>query len=144
MNTVIYLSGSIANLSENQARGWRDEVKRKYPYYEYRDPARRIYDEHHTDDKEIVIGDKIDMDQSDVFLVNLTQYSAGTIMEIYHGFINNKMVLVVNSMNMADSQISPWIRYHATKIFPSIDTAMDYLSQYNNLILDDTVRALSN
>lgn len=134
---IIYLSGSIASLTETEARGWRNAIKDEFPQYEYRDPARRIYNDEHADDKEIVIGDKIDMDQSDVFLVNLTQYSAGTVMEIYHGYINNKMVVVVNNMGIPDSHVSPWVSYHATIVVPSLYKGMSYIGDYYGLIQSD-------
>lgn len=58
--------------------------------------------------------------RSDVVLVNYDKPSVGTSMEVYHAWLKHVPVIVVCREGMV---ISPWLRYHSTKIVHSFDEA---------------------
>lgn len=122
----VYLAGSIAGKSGEQATGWR-ELAAQYFYdhnIEVRDPMRskpelRIIDMIAVDgrsyadwgpfytSKGILVRDFNDVKQSDVILVNLlgaTRLSLGTTMEIAWAFALQKpIVCVMESNNIHDN-----------------------------------------
>ena len=124
MKPLIYLSGTIDNITVDEACGWRNQIKKDYPQYQYHDPTIRIYHGAHGDTKEIVEPDKREILESDIMLVYLTHYSAGTLMEIMYAYEHKKPVVLVDATNK--KFLSSWIRYHA-KIFLSLDDAMSYI-----------------
>lgn len=112
----VYLGGPINGCTDEEAHGWRDAVK---PILEgaghtWLDPMSRDY--RGVEDvafREIVEGDKRDIAECDVLLMNCPRPSYGTAMEILYGADRGKEVVVVFPEGAI---ISPWIRYHATEI----------------------------
>jgi nucleoside 2-deoxyribosyltransferase len=72
--------------------------------------------------REIVDLDKLDVRQCDLILANCPKPSVGTSMEILLAWQLGKPVVVV-----AKEPISPWLRYHATKICSSMSEAVDWI-----------------
>lgn len=122
-----YLSGSMAKTTKSEMTDWRNHIKTTWPQFRYHDPVRRLWDEDEPEyDKLLVELDKFDISSSDILLAYVFKYSAGTMMEIMYAHSLGKMVLVVNKLG---HPISPWVRYHSTKVFADIKDAMDFVER---------------
>ncbi len=121
----IYLCGPINGCTDEECKDWREEMKRAFPDRQLIDPMRRDY--RGREDEcvaELVELDKIDVLMSDVILVNYDKPSVGTSMEVIYAWMHQKYILVVAR---PDAIISPWLRYHSTKIVYSFKQAIDVL-----------------
>lgn len=121
----VYLCGPINGCTDSECKDWREFAKENLG--ETLDPMRRDY--RGREDQcveEIVEGDKEDIDQCGVVLVNYDKPSVGTSMEILYAWERGIRVIVVASQ---DSRISPWLRYHSTEIVHSFKAAFDLLSK---------------
>jgi hypothetical protein len=72
--------------------------------------------------------DKIDIEMSDVLLVNYTKISAGTSMEILLAWQKDKRVVIVAPEGM---KLSPWVFYHSHKIVHTMKEAYDDIVSFN-------------
>ena len=121
----IYLCGPINGCTDEECNDWRQMVSRVFS--EKIDPMRRDYRGKELESvNEIVQLDKIDVDKCDIVLANCPKPSVGTSMEILYAWERNKPVLVVVPK---DGPISPWLRYHSTKILHSFDEAVNWIKQ---------------
>lgn len=121
----VYLCGPINGMSDAEANDWRTEAKKRLP--DTLDPMRRDYRGKEAESyREIVELDKIDVERSDVLLVLFGKPSVGTSMEIYHAWLHRVPVVVVCQ---AATVISPWMRYHSTKIVHSFEDAYLWIEQ---------------
>ena len=68
---------------------------------------------------QIVERDKRDIVTCDTILAKCDQPSWGTAMEIMFAWSLHKQIIVVTS------SMSPWIRYHADYVFPTLDEAIN-------------------
>lgn len=119
----VYLCGPINGCTDAECKDWRELAKRLLP--DTLDPMRRDY--RGREDEciaEIVEGDKADIDQCSALLVNYDKPSVGTSMEILYAWERKIQVVVVASK---EARISPWLRYHATKIVHSFMEALELL-----------------
>ena len=122
MNTV-YLCGPINGCTDEECKDWRETVKARLP--NTLDPMRRDYRGKEADSyREIVELDKRDVEASDVILVNYDKPSVGTSMEVLWAWLKETPVIVVCRPG---TTISPWLRYHSTKIVHSFDAAVDWI-----------------
>jgi nucleoside 2-deoxyribosyltransferase len=71
----------------------------------------------------IVEGDKSDIRECDIVLANVWRDSVGTSMEIIHAYSTGKQVITISH----GRELSPWIQYHSTKVFPAVAEAITYL-----------------
>ncbi len=67
---------------------------------------------------QIVERDKRDIMSCDTILAKCDHPSFGTSMEIFFAWTLRKQIIVVTS------SMSPWIRYHADYVFPTLDEAL--------------------
>jgi hypothetical protein len=122
---LVYLCGPINGCTDEEAKDWRAAVKKKVK--RTLDPMKRDYRGREAECyREIVDLDKVDVEASDVILVNYDKPSVGTSMEIYHAWLHRIPVVVVAR---ADAVISPWLRYHSTKIVHSFDDAVRWINE---------------
>ncbi len=135
----VYLCGPMAGCDDEEAGDWRkeaslrlgekglttlDPMDRDYRYTQYgNDPASVL--------PNLVEEDKIDIEMSDVLLVNYTKISAGTSMEILLGWQKQKRVIVVAPKDM---QLSPWVHYHSHEIYHNMEEAYDHIIAFHNRI----------
>jgi nucleoside 2-deoxyribosyltransferase len=106
----IYLAGPINGCTDEEANGWRSQVKKIHP--DVLDPMSRDYRGKEAENfRDIVEGDKRDIYQSDGVLVYFEKPSVGTSMEVLYAYERRKPVVVVN---VSGKPISPWLAYHAT------------------------------
>ena len=119
----VYLCGPINGCTDSEAQDWRTAAKERL--LDTLDPMKRDYrGKEATAYREIVELDKIDVERSNVVLVNFDKPSVGTSMEIYHAWLHKTPVVVVCRV---DAVISPWMRYHATKIVHSFAEAYEWI-----------------
>lgn len=156
-NITVYLSGPMY-LGREQATGWRDEVKQvlikwlasdtervvghsgisrpkiansNFIDFTILDPCDRWYDNGPGDFGGYVVQmDKMEIERSDVVIVNTTNPGWGTPMEQYISWTAGKMVLA-----FSDAEVpSIWAKTHCHQFFKNhIETAQFLCSIANNL-----------
>ena len=122
---TVYLAGPINGKSDDECIAWRDFARNRLSdYYKCLDPMSRDYrGREHDNARRIVEGDCADISQSDIVLALCESPSWGTAMELRIAFDAHKTIIVV-----ADKQTaSPWLRYHATALFNTIEDACSHL-----------------
>jgi nucleoside 2-deoxyribosyltransferase len=126
----VYLAGPIFQCTDAEASDWRKDVELKLgPAFICLDPMARDYRGREAECvKEIVEGDKADIDAADVLLVNHVKPSVGTSMEILYAFERGKPVVIVAAL-----PASPWLHYHARALVPTIDEAVAFVHGLNRL-----------
>lgn len=126
INKKTYLAGPIMGCTDEQCKSWREYVKTKLP--STLDPMDRDYRGKENESvKEIVEGDKEDINESKFVLVNFPAPSAGTCMEIIYAWEQGKIVVIVTPK---DAKVSPWVKYHSHLIVHSFDEAIDFIIRY--------------
>lgn len=110
----VYLGGPINGCTDDEANGWRDQVKDvlNAAGHQWLDPMDRDYRGREMEPgiaAEIVEGDKADIDACDALLMNCPKPSVGTSMEVYYGYATHKRVFCVVP---AGHVPSPWLMYH--------------------------------
>jgi len=111
MIKIVYLCGPINGCSDAEAKDWREFAKANLTTGTL-DPMARDYRGREREpgiDKEIVENDKIDIDNSDILLVNYVKPSVGTSMEILYAWERKKPIILVCEK---DAVLSPWLTYH--------------------------------
>jgi nucleoside 2-deoxyribosyltransferase len=122
----IYLCGPINGCTDEEAAGWRDRVKKMY--CTAIDPMKRDYRGKEAECyREIVDLDKADIRRADVILVNYDKPSVGTSMEIFYAWTIGKPIIVWCPPGAA---ISPWLRYHSTRIVNSMIDVIGVLESW--------------
>ena len=115
----IYLCGGINGLTDEECYGWREKAKELLNHPTI-DPTRRDYRGKEDESVDAIIdGDKKDIDDADILLVNATRPSWGTAMEIMYAFERNKPVY-----SIVGDKISPWLRYHSTLLSDSLESSV--------------------
>lgn len=122
----VYLGGPINGCTDEEANGWRSEVKSLLDEngIEYLDPMRRDYRGRELEPgiaAEIVLGDKDDIYECHVLLMNCPKPSYGTAMEILYGFERGKRVIAVLPEGATPS---PWVLYHADVYYGNATTVV--------------------
>jgi len=122
---LVYLAGPIYDCDDTCAE-WRKDAARKLRRKRIMtlSPMNRDYrgKEQNPTIRNLIVGkDKDDVLRCDTILAVCEQPSFGTAMEVYFAWSLQKQILVVTRHG------SPWIRYHATEIFDSLDEAIDAL-----------------
>ena len=121
MRPIVYLAGGINGLPDSECRDWRDEAKKRLQFT--RDPMRRDYRGKEAENAaEIVRGDLVDINESDVVLAMCPRPSWGTAMEIFYSWLHRKPVIAVVP-RIKDT--SPWLRHHATSLHESLEDALN-------------------
>jgi nucleoside 2-deoxyribosyltransferase len=132
----IYLAGPIKDCSEKQKSGWRDFVTEKLTgVYEIYDPVKFEWDEiiskekvetlEEDASKMIVETDLEYIKKCDVVLAGVWKFSAGTMMELVYATRFNKIIFVICPNELR----GPWIKYHSTKLFDSLTSAIETLKE---------------
>jgi len=125
MKPKVYLAGPINGCTDAECKDWRERAKQVLGEENCVDPMRRDY--RGREDacfEEIVELDKTDILGCGAVLVNYNKGSDGTAMEILYAYHNGVPVFIVAP---AHARISPWVRYHATCIFHSLEDALERL-----------------
>lgn len=118
----VYLCGPINGCTDSECNDWRGYAKANIA--KTTDPMKRDYRGKEANSyREIVELDKRDVHNCDVVLANCPKPSVGTSMEILLAWQLGKVVVVV-----APEPMSPWLRYHATKVTGSMREAVEWIS----------------
>lgn len=119
----VYLAGPINGATDEEANGWRTRAKALLP--DVLDPMDRDYRGKEDESvKDIVEGDKRDIDASDAAIAYCPKPSVGTSMEVLYcwkPYGQSKPCIVVVPPG---SPCSPWLRYHATAVVETIEDAV--------------------
>lgn len=114
---TIYLSGPMADCTDEEMHGWRDEVKDKFTVERaagrvvFLDPTVRDFRNREVTPDEIVEPDLDEIDASTVLLANCWKTGTGTSMEIFYAAgCHGKLVIAVVPPGKF---VSPWLAYHA-------------------------------
>jgi nucleoside 2-deoxyribosyltransferase len=121
----VYTAGSINGCTDEQVTGWRAEARLNLEAegHEVIDPADRDFRGVENETYEsIVEGDKADIDECDILLAYCWQPSYGTAMEILYAWETGKLVIAVVPNGLP---VSPWVRYHAYAVCPSLYGAVN-------------------
>lgn len=125
-NYTTYLCGGINGLSDAACRDWREEAKDMLHTLTL-DPMRRDYrGREDAFAREIVNGDREDIQNSDFILANVSTPSWGTAMEIYMAHSYEKPVI---AFAPTGARISPWLRFHCKSIWPSLEVACNEINK---------------
>ena len=120
----VYLCGPMTGCSYADASEWRDEAKfwlRRHGITAL-DPMDRDYRDNPLSHlPALVEEDKIDIELSDVLLVNFSGKSVGTSMEVMYGWDHGKRVIIVSE----DYTEDPWLVYHSHNIYRTMQEAYD-------------------
>lgn len=75
---------------------------------------------------EIVELDKELIDNSDIFVAYIKEWTAGTLMEVMYAYQRQKPIyIIVNPEEVLHHDI--WLSYHTTEFFFNIDECFDYI-----------------
>lgn len=125
----VYLGGPINGCTDEEANGWRDDVKAllEAAGIDYLDPMSRDYRGRELEPgiaAEIVEGDKADIQECDVLLMNCPKPSYGTAMEILYG---HSLGIPVVAVLPVGATPSPWVLYHADEVLfgSAVDAARE-------------------
>ncbi len=114
----VYLGGPINGCTDEEASGWREQVKPAFEAagHDWVDPMVRDYRGREMEPgiaAEIVEVDKTDIEGCDVLLMNCPKPSVGTSMEVLYGWERGKKIHAVIPENATPS---PWLVYHTHAI----------------------------
>jgi len=116
----LYLAGPINGCTDAEANDWRSAVKKIHP--DCLDPMARDYRGKEAESvREIVEGDKADIDQCDVVLVYFERPSVGTSMEVFYAWGCGKPVVIIDK---SGKPLSPWLTYHSVYACDTIEGAV--------------------
>jgi nucleoside 2-deoxyribosyltransferase len=120
---VVYLAGPIHGRLDLECKAWRNEAAAILGVHDIKclDPLDHDYrgvEEEFAD--EIVARDEQMIDEADVVLVNASEPSWGTAMEVFYAKNLGKVVIAFTHSDA----ISPWLRVHTTAIFGTLAQAI--------------------
>lgn len=122
--STIYLCGPINGRTDDEAKGWREIAKERWPGT-CLDPMRRDYRGRELEPgvaAEIVAGDLEDLQACDALLVYFDKPSVGTSMEVFYAkHVLGKPVVVIDA---SDKPLSPWLIFHADNITRHVSVAL--------------------
>ena len=122
----VYLCGPINGCTDAECMDWRAFAKEHLA--DTLDPMVRDYRGRELEPgiaKEIVENDKLDVEASDIILVNYVKPSVGTAMEVLYAWEHGKPIIIVCA---PDTVLSPWLIYHSTKIVHSMRDACEWIN----------------
>lgn len=109
--------------TDEQCKSWREYAKTKLPHT--LDPMDRDYRGKEGDNATAIVeGDKEDINNAAILLVNFPAPSAGTCMEMIYAWEMGKYIVVVVP---SGAKISPWVQYHSHYITDSFDKAIEHI-----------------
>lgn len=123
----IYLCGPINGCTDEECNNWRDLVRQQLPEYEHINPMRRDYRGVELECvNEIVELDKLDVRACDIVIASCPKPSVGTSMEVLYAWSIGKPVM---SVVPDGAPVSPWLKYHSTKIVSTFSEATDWIKR---------------
>lgn len=123
---IVYLAGPIFGRNDEECVRWRlaAEVLLETAGHLVIDPMSRDCRGHEDElAADIVRSDKEAIDCSDCVLVNASEPSWGTAMEILYAHSRGRVIVAFTGAE----RISPWLRVHSTHIFWSLARACAWI-----------------
>ena len=119
---TVYLAGAINGCSDWEAKTWRNiaRIMLESDLAILNPMARDYRGKEDENVREIVEKDLADIEAADYILVMALRPSWGTAMEVRHAYKLAKPIYVVVHEGIS---VSPWLRYHANAIYPTINDA---------------------
>ena len=122
---LTYLCGPIHERTDSECRNWRNLAKERL-ITDTLDPMRNDYRGRERDHvNEIVDNDLKDISDADFLLVNATEPSWGTAMEIVYARQQGKFIVAYVGNLIS---ISPWLRKHCSEIVSSLEIAIQLIN----------------
>lgn len=135
--SAVYLCGPILGRTDEDCVHWRERAAQLLDPIPVRDPVKlRDYrgKEHQDEAPEvIVLGDLKDINESACLLVMFDKPSVGTAMEIRYAFAERKIPVYV--IDTSNSQRSPWLVFHTTRFFPTLEKACNFINIIHRRLL---------
>jgi hypothetical protein len=125
---MIYLCGPINGRSDADCIDWRQTAKTLLSSVGTRDPMDRDYRGRELEEgiaNQIVENDIADIKQCSGLLVMYDKPSVGTAMEVR--MAKAEMRIPVYVVDISGKPLSPWLIFHADKIFVSLDEACAFI-----------------
>lgn len=137
MRKTIYLGGPMAGCTVEEMTGWRNQLKKEWSEFDFRDPCEREYSPQEW--RQLVEDDIQDIDESDYVLCYMWKPGVGSSMELVYARYNNKPIIVV----IPDFKyVSPWVRYYSDFLVEDFDQAYKIVKmQWNTAGVEDTHHA---
>ena len=124
MRSKVYLAGPIHGRTDAQCKAWRTEAASILGVHDVQCMDPMEHDYRGIEDEfaeELVARDKEWIEECDVVLVNASEPSWGTAMEVlYAESVGSQVVAFTDA-----ESISPWLRVHATAIFGTLAQALE-------------------
>lgn len=120
----IYLAGSIFGAADEQAKRWRELATKEFTAFgiEVADPLARDYrGQEWGNEREIVEGDIAEIKTCTHIMAMCLACSWGTAMELR---IAKELGIPVFAVVNYSHPMSPWLRYHCTRMFTTANEAM--------------------
>lgn len=118
-----YLAGPIMGCTDEECKDWREYAKKRLP--ETLDPMDRDYRGKELANADAIVeGDKADINNAQILLVNFPKPSTGTCMEIIYAWEMGKYIVAVVPQG---EKVSPWLAYHTHFITDSFDSAIEHI-----------------
>ncbi|MDA1043942.1 MAG: nucleoside 2-deoxyribosyltransferase [Verrucomicrobia bacterium] len=127
----VYLCGPIMDENEGVAREWRTKARAELSaQFIILDPMRRNFKDREVDSaNEIVEFDLQDVREANIILVNYNKPSVGTSMEVFYASHElGKFVVAFSPFSF--QECNPWMVRFCTKILPSLEDAIQYISEH--------------
>lgn len=138
----VYLAGPIQHVND-YGKGWREWLKNEHDNgrYEWVDPLDKYNTMEEAEDEwtneDIVEDDLKLIDGCDGLLVHWDAVpTAGTPMEVFYARRYSGGPVIVQT-TLHESDISPWIDYHADFIAESFEEALDYMDSIPEKVWDE-------
>lgn len=125
MSGLVYLAGPINGCSDAEAHEWRAAASRILGGRVLDPMARDYRGSEDTNVRDIVEGDKADIDACAAVLAYCPRPSVGTSMEVLYAYERGIPVVVVVPEG---ASVSPWLRYHAVWLSTSVTRAAQWLA----------------
>ncbi len=116
---------------EGHAREWRNTANEQLSkHFTMLDPMRRNFKDREVDSaNEIVEFDLQDVREADIVLVNYNKASIGTAMEVFYASHElGRFVVAFSPFEF--KECNPWMVKFCTKILPSLEDAIDYITEH--------------
>lgn len=125
---TVYLAGKMTGLTYEQMTEWRNHAKTQLVRHGFKtlDPATQPLNGSVWTPREVVDSNKYQIRNSDIVLaeLNYENVSIGTVGELVYAREHNKPVIAWGKASIIKH---PWIQEHATKIFTTLEEAVNYL-----------------
>lgn len=120
----VYLAGPIFGCTDSECRDWRELAKAKCSEIEFLDPMDRDYrGSEAIDPARIVREDKQAILGCDAIFANLSEQSAGTVMEVMFAWQHHIHVI---AWKRSSDDWSPWILEHTDDVCISLGGAIQH------------------